>query len=49
MNIDFTQGIDYWVNLVKEFLKVISDFLADFNIKLFADSAAEASSDESEE
>ena len=38
MNIDFTVGMDYWVNLVKEFFDVIADFLAGFGIKLFKDS-----------
>ena len=42
MNIDFTKGMDYWVNLVKEFLDVIKDFFSWFNIDLFkADEAGE--------
>ena len=35
MNIDFTQGIDYWVDLVKQFLDVIKEAFGWFNINLF--------------
>ena len=47
MNIDFTVSMQYWIDLIKEFIAVISDFLAGFNIKLFKASDA-ASADTTE-
>ena len=35
MNIDFTQDIGYWVDIVKQFLDVIKEAFGWFNIDLF--------------
>ena len=40
MNIDFSKDMQYWIDLIREFIEVISNFLADFNIHLFKDSDA---------
>ena len=38
MNIDFTQGMDYWTALIKAFIDLITDFFGDLGIKIFTDS-----------
>ena len=38
MEIDFSVNMQYYIDLIREFFDVISDFLAGFGIKLFKDS-----------
>ena len=45
MNIDFTKDMSYWTNLIKEFLKVISEAFGWFGIKLFTDSGTETATE----
>ena len=35
MNIDFSKNIQYWSDLIREFIDVIKDFFAGFGIQIF--------------
>ncbi len=38
MNIDFSKDMQYWIDLIKEFIEVITSFFSGFDIKIFKDS-----------
>ncbi len=35
MNIDFSKDMTYWLDLIREFLAVITDFFGDLGINIF--------------
>lgn len=37
MNIDFYQNADYWVDLVRQFIEILTDFFGGLGIQIFKD------------
>ncbi len=35
MNIDFSKDMQYWMDLIREFIDVITGFFADLGIQIF--------------
>lgn len=40
MKIDFSWSIDQWMQVIHDFIQILSDFFAKLGIKLFEDDAA---------